>query len=201
MRPSAQTILSGRLTVSQMARVGEIECLIIIICRQFSTNLENNDTIIVCEYLLSGHGAPSTGTCNCCRLADLSPAHSSQVVSTLNAMTSISGIWIQMVGQVSHWVQWEREPWAYWGIEGFWDCLLLGCNWINLASNLFRSVTLLHPREPNLRCFDWVYAQVKLIILLFFFFSCCNSTWAKCVRFLWELRCRKNWDLLHISAF
>lgn len=54
MRPPAQTRLSVRLTVSQMARVGEIECLIIIICRRLSTNLEKNDAISVCEYLLSG---------------------------------------------------------------------------------------------------------------------------------------------------
>lgn len=53
MRPPAQTRLSHRLTVSQMARVGEIECLIIIICRRLSTNLEKNDAIRVCEYLLS----------------------------------------------------------------------------------------------------------------------------------------------------
>lgn len=44
MRPPAQTRLSGRLTVSQMARVGEIECLIIIIYRRLSTNLEKKTT-------------------------------------------------------------------------------------------------------------------------------------------------------------
>lgn len=92
MRPPAQTRLSVRLTVSRMARVGEIECLIIIICRRLSTNLEKSDAISVCEYLLSGRER---------RLADVSRTHSSQVVSALNARASVSGTRIQMVGQVS----------------------------------------------------------------------------------------------------
>lgn len=97
MRPPAQTRLSVHLTVSQMARVGEIECLIIIICRRLFTNLEKNDAIRACEYLLSGAGAWRAH-----RLADSSHTHSSQVVSVLGARASVSGIWIQMVGQVSN---------------------------------------------------------------------------------------------------
>lgn len=58
MSSPTQTRLPGRLTVSQMAGVEEIECLIIIICRRLSTNLDENDAIRVCEYLLSGQGAP-----------------------------------------------------------------------------------------------------------------------------------------------
>lgn len=60
MRSPTQTRLSSHLTASQMARVGEIECLIIII-RRLSTNLEKSDAIRVCEYLLSGQGAPRAG--------------------------------------------------------------------------------------------------------------------------------------------
>lgn len=88
MRPPAQTRLSVRLTVSQMARVGEIECLIIIICRRLSTNLEKNDAIRVCEYLLSGQEHRGAA-CHRCRLADISRTHSSQVVSVLNARASV----------------------------------------------------------------------------------------------------------------
>ena len=62
------------------------------------------------------------------------------------------------------------------GIECFWDCLLPSCNWINLASNLFRPVTLLHPHEANLRCPYRVYAQLKLIRFLVFFLK---SAWTK----------------------
>lgn len=45
-------------------------------------------------------------------------------------------------------------PTTFWreggGAKGSWDCLLPSCNWIKLPSNLFRPVTLLHPREANL---------------------------------------------------
>ncbi len=102
----AQTRLSVRLTVSQMARVGEIKCLIIIICRRLCANLEKNDAIRVCEYLLSGQeqrGLLATGADWQC------VEHSSQVVSVLHTRASVSRIWIQMVGQVSNGVRRERE--------------------------------------------------------------------------------------------
>lgn len=74
----------------------------------------------------------------------------------------------------------EREQRADWGIESFWNCLLLSCNWINLASNLFRPVTLLHPHEANLRGSDWVYAQLKLFFLPFLCYECFNQEVFKC---------------------
>lgn len=101
MRLPAQTRLSVRLAVSQMARAEEIECLIIIICRRLSTNLEKNDAIRVGEYLLSGQ-EPREAACYRRGSADISRAHLSRGESVPSARASVSGIWIQMVGQVSH---------------------------------------------------------------------------------------------------
>lgn len=69
----------------------EMECLIIIICRRLSTNLEKNDAIRVCEYLLSGQEHRGAA-CYRRRLADVSCTHSSQVVSMLNTRASVSAI-------------------------------------------------------------------------------------------------------------
>lgn len=55
MSSPTQTRLSRHLTYSQTAGVEKIECLIIIIFRRLSTNLDGNDAIRVWEYLLSGH--------------------------------------------------------------------------------------------------------------------------------------------------
>lgn len=167
MKLPAQTRLSVRLTVSQTAGAGagEIECLIIVICRRLAANLEgekkkkkkkrkrrrHQESVNICLVGTEHRGG--------CVLPTAAAADTKSHSLTHNHGKCQDQAW----GHPSELCGYKRrvkfhpqrgeggsdEPTGRTG--GCWDCLLLSCNWINLPSNLFRPVTLLHSHEGNLR--------------------------------------------------